>query len=455
MRLIDEEEIKIKKIIIVLIIILLLLCVGIIALIIYRINNPTKITTYIDGKVINNFDSILDFQTDENGKTEIYIPIREFASYLNLANPEFQYETYKGNYNPKTEEDNKCYTIRDNNEVVIYSEKTKVLYKLNLEKSNQDYEQCVIDKDIFQSNGKLYTSVDGIEKGYNIVFSFDEKKKVITIYTLDYLINNYITLLQNKNIGEYGIMTIANDGYENWKSAFDDLLIVQSSNGKYGIIELENYSLILEPQYDNIQFINDSKTFLVNSNNKVGIFSEDGKRKIDLIYDQITSLGQNSKLYMVKTNNQYGVVDENGNIIIYPEYNKIGIDVSQFAYNGVKNGYILLDKLIPVNQNNKWAFFDTQGKMLTDGFIYKNIGCTKVRSGNNIYALLEIPDYNVLVVGDEYDKYTFMDLTGNDKMLPFVFDEIFLKTTTGEISYWMSYNDKDYNVLKNLEQVIK
>ena len=137
MRLIDEEEIeiqklknkKIKKIIMVLIILLLILGIALIALITYRMANPTKVTTYIDGKLVQNFDEIVDFSTDENGQTQIYIPIREFASYLNSVNPEFGYQTFKGDYNPKTEEDNKCYVIRSGYEVAVYTEKSKQFIK--------------------------------------------------------------------------------------------------------------------------------------------------------------------------------------------------------------------------------------------------------------------------------------------------------------------------------------
>ena len=461
MKLIDEEEIerkkarteKIKKLIIVLIVLLLVLCAVVVGLIIYRMNHPTTITTYIDGKLVQNFDSILDFQTDEYGQTRIYIPIRDFATYLNTANAEMGYQTFRGDYSPKTEDENKCYIIRSGYEVAVFTGGSKVIYKVNLQNNETDYEECYIDQEVFASNGKLYASSQGIEKGYNVVFSYDEAKKIITIYTLDYLIQTHQAALEGKTIGNYGTMEIV-ESYANWKSVFDGLLIVQSSNGKYGIIETEDYtSFILEPQYDEISFISNSSTFLVSSNQKVGLFSEDGRRKINLVYDQIISMGQDSDLYVVSSNGMYGVVDENGNILIYPEYTQIGIDVSSFSYNGIKNGYILLNTLIPVLQQDKWAFFDTRGNMITNGFIYTTIGCTNIRSGNNIYPLLEIPDSNVIVVGDEYGQYSFMDITGDDTMLPFVFDEVYIRTSGGENSYWMTYRGNEYEVLNYLKQV--
>ena len=461
MRLIDEEEIeaqkvrnqKIKRIIAISIVILLILCSIIIALIVYRIEHPTKITTYIDGVKVNNFDQILDFSTDENGEIQIYVPIRDFATYLNAVNGDFGYQTFKGDYNPKTEDDDKCYIYRNKYEVAMFTKKSKTIYKVNLQEKTDEYEECTIDKDVFENNGNLYTSVDGIEKGYNVNFSYDDKKKVITIYTLDTIIQSHQTALADKQIVNYGELEI-DEKYANYKSVFDGLLIVKASNtDKYGIVKANDYtSFILEPQYDNISFISDSSTFLVESDSKVGLFTKDGKRKIDLVYDKITSMGQDSKLYVVETNGMYGVVDENGKIIIYPEYDKVGIDVNNFSYNGVKNGYILLNKLIPVQQDNKWALFDTTGKTVSDGFKYNSIGCSSVNSGNKVYPLLQIPDYNVIVVSDEFDKYAFMDINGNDSILNFLFDDIYIKFSEGNASYWMTYRGREYEVLKYLKQ---
>ena len=462
MNLIDEDELnttndrKIKKAIIISIIILVILGAIIIGLIIYKLMNPTSIITLIDGNRVQNLSEILDVQEDENGETEIYIPIREFATYLNSINEEYNYESYKGDYNPKTEDESKCYVIREGFEVAIFTQKTKTIYKLNLQNNNNDseYTQVNIDKDIFLSNGNLYASLDGIEKGYNVSITYDKKKKILNIYTMDRLISGYQQILSKTTMGDYGKLTIDLEEYENGKAIFQDLAIVESDSGKYGIIKISDTpSFILEPQYDNIKYIYEFETFLVESNYKVGVFSKDGKRKIDMIYDEISSMGQESNLYVVKTNNQYGVINENGKIIIYPEHERIGIDINDFLYNGVKNGYFILNKLIPVMQNDKWAFFDKNGKNITNGFKYTNIGCSKVKTGNNVYGLLQLLDYDVIVVGDDLGKYWFMDSSGRDDILPHVFDQVYTKTSEGKESYLMTYNEKDYNVLKYIKQI--
>lgn len=442
---IEEKKLKNKKlkmmIIIAIIIISIFICT-LIGLILYKKDNPTYITTYIDGVKVQDFDKIVDIQKDEKGEINIYFQIRKFATYLNVANAGFGYKDYDGEYDIKTEDVNSCHILRDKQEVVVYSKGSKSIFKKNLQKNSNEYEEYTIDKDIFINNNVLYASQDGIEKGYNVLISYDEKKKLFTIYTLDNLIKKQSDKLNKKSFGNYGKLVYEKNDLNNNKSIFEDVLIVRTTNNKYGLLTGNLEKFILEPKYDNIDYFPNSKTFSVESNGKVGLFDKDGTRKIALIYDSIISMGKNTNLYVVKSNNLYGVIDinksENDNIIIYPQYDKIGINVSSFAYNGVKNGYILLDELIPVKQGKYWALYNKNGKQVSDGFKYTNIGCNKVKSGKNIYALLQIPELKTLVVSDQSDKYGFVDINGNDNIVSFILDQVYIKTSEGEDSYWMS-----------------
>lgn len=447
MKLLDEEEVarkkvreqKFKKIIVIAIITLVNLSIAIIAIIVYRNYNPDKITTYIDGKKYEKFDSLLDFEKDENGNTQIYIPIRDVAEY-------FGYKSYNGDYKKASEEDDKCYIEKEKREVAMYELNSKTIYKLDLENKNNDYNYCYTNKTVFRSNGKLYTSVDGIEQGYNISFSYDERKKTINIYTMDYLITTYASLLEDKAIGNYGTVEI-DENFQNWKAVFDGMLVVKSEENKYGVINTSDYSFVLEPKYDNIEYIQYSSDFLVESYGKKGIISKEGKTKVTTAYDELTLMDRDTNLYRTKKDNLYGVIDANEKVIIHPEFNAIGIDVTDFFYNGIKSGYIILNKLIPVQKGDKWGFYNINGKQITE-FKYDNIGY-KIGNSNNVYSLLEVTNYDVIVVGQK-DKYTFMDSSGDDTMLPLVFDKIYMEISSGQISYVMTINDKKYDVLKNL-----
>ena len=447
MNLYDEEEVarkkvreqNLKKIIIIAIITLINLSLALIALIVYRNYNPDKITAYIDGEKKLDFVSLLDFETDENGNTQIYIPIKDVTKY-------FGYTGYNGDYRQVSEEDDKCYIEKKDVEVAMYELNSKTIYKLDLKNNNSDYNYCYTDKTVFKSNGKLYTSIDGIEQGYNVSFSYDEKKKTITIYTMDKYINFYKEQLAKESFGDHGILEV-DENFQNWKAVFDEMLVVKNQNNKYGVIRTTDYSFILEPKYDSIEYIQYSSDFLVESNQKKGIFSKDGKTKVTTSYDELTLMDRDTNLYRTKKDGLYGVIDANEKVIIYPEYTQIGINVSDFSANGIKSGYIILNDFIPVKKDEKWGFYNTKGKQITE-FKYDSIGY-RMGNGNNRYSLLEVTGFDVIVVG-EGSKYTFMDRSGDDTMLPLVFDEIYMEVSSGQISYIMTMNNKKYDVLKNL-----
>ena len=446
-----EKNKKLKRIILISMIIITALIIGLSILIVFLVRNPNEIITYIDGKQVKGFNQILDIQTDENGKTKIYVKIRDFAAYLNDVDSTFEYKTYKGDYFPKTEDENKCYIIRNEFDVAIFTAKSNIIYKLDLQKGNSEYEEYSIEETSFNNNGDLYTSIEGIEIGYNVRFTYDEKTKIIRIFTMDTLIQSYSSDIANRNIENYGPLEIDEDNHNNWKTVFEGMLVVRTSDKKYGIIKSDYSEFILEPQYDDIEYISSSKTFLVKSNNKVGLFSKEGKRKINMIYEEIFSMGKESNLYRVRINKQYGVVDENGQNIIYPQYAAIGIDISDYSFNSIKNGNILLDDIIPVEQDKKWGFYSIKNKkFITNGFIYSNIGCLSVKSGSNIYPVIVIPECEAIVVGDELNKYWVMDKSGNDDIIPHVLEQIYLHLDNGKANYYMVYNEKESNIVTYL-----
>lgn len=449
MKLYDEEEFEIqkenrkktKKFIIILIIILTILILLMLSLILYKKYNPDKITTRVYGaQIINNLDISLDIHENENGETEIYLPIKEIANYLG-------YKAYNGEYNKASEEKNKCYVIKEDCEVAMYSLKSKTIYKKDLQNNTKSYEYINIEKAVFENNGILYTSKEGIEKGFNVAIEYDSKKKTLDIYTIDYMIQKCKEKLVKNEIVDY---EIDEDNYQNYKAVFDNMLIIKAEDGKYGVVNATDLSTILEAKYDGIKYIQHTTDFKIETNQKYGIITKNGKTKVSPNYEELSLIDENNNLYIIKKNNLFGVIDDNEKIIIYPENDEIGINIEEFSYNNIKNGYIILNKLIPVKREGKWAFYNINGKMITDGFIYDKIGCN-VNKGNNIHSLLEIPDYNVIIVGSN-ENYTFMDETGNDQILPFVFNSIYMKISSGEISYWMEYNEKQYDVFKYLEK---
>ena len=150
--------------------------------------------------------------------------------------------------------------------------------------------------------------------------------------------------------------------------------------------------------------------------------------------------------YLVKQNNLYGVIDTKGKTIISPEYKQIGIDISKFTQNGIENQYVLLNKIIPVKNNQDlWGIFDIKGQLVKD-FIFTGIGCSSSNLSKiaNSYPAVVIPSYQVIIV--EKDKHYNIITTSGEELIPtYVLETIYLKTNTetGENTFYMAYNNNE------------
>ena len=164
---VKQKKSKMPIIIGVCIAILLMLTVLIIYAIIYLQNSITIIE--IDGKRNTEIEEILYLETTEEG-TQLYIPIIKTAQYL-------QYEGFKGDYKDKSEDNTKCH-VTSENETAMFTKDSNVLIKV---KKGLENEYIKIDKPVFEKDGELYTTIDGIEKGFNVLFGYDENFKNIEI----------------------------------------------------------------------------------------------------------------------------------------------------------------------------------------------------------------------------------------------------------------------------------
>ena len=425
MNLFEEEILKPKKkkgiqmstLIIIAIIVLFLLCFVILAAILYL--RGTILTITLDGKDASDLKSILIIQ-EEN---KVYIPIRKMGEYL-------KYETYNGDYIKLSEDPTKCY-IKNTNELVSFALNSNIITKL-VEGQTQ---QIKIKEPITQINNELCITAEGAEEAFNFEFSFSTDKNKITIDTLSYLYTEYSNYYVKK-----GYVAIENETFENKKAIFDGFLIVKGTNSHYGVITI-NGQVILETKYESIKYLEETSDFLVSSNKKYGIISKDKATKVSLNYDAIEKVANKEEIfYIVKESNSYGVLDSNGDTIIYPQYTKIGIDVTAFSQNAVTNGYILYDELIPVSYGNKWALFNIKGEKITD-FIYDGFGC-QPKGSNATYGVLQIQDYKLLV-GKQGEKYDLITTNGEGLCKGFILDSVYIVVNAGIENYYITYGEQN------------
>lgn len=424
----SKKKIKASTIILILIIFLLILCIAAIVGIVYI--KGTLLSYSLDGRSAKALENILIFE--ENNK--IYVPIKRMANYLG-------YEAFNGDYLTLSEDATKCY-IKNEDELVSFTLDLNSLTKVNSDKTMQ----IKIDEPIKEINEELCINIQGAEEAFNFKFYYDLEDNKIYIQTLGYLYEGYASSFVSE-----GYSPIEEETYENKLAILDDMLIVKDDNDCYGVMSTEG-NTILETKYNSIQYLKETADFLVESNNKKGIISKDKTTKVDTIYDDIKRITNNNDIfYIVEQSGLVGLLDVNGKTIIYPEYNQIGMDVTAYEQNGIKNGYILYDKLVPVMRNKKWAVFDIDGNRITD-FLYDSLGCTKTQDdATRTYGVLEVPDYNLIVVSQD-NKYNFINLEGKLLFNGFVLDSTYITKIDGKNIYYITKGTITKELISFLEE---
>ena len=419
---------KIARIILIIIALLVIAIIGIFVAIVYIQDNTLKL--FVDG-VIN--EKVKEMMVVEDDGT-VYFPIKDVASYLG-------YQSYNGEYTDKSEEASKCY-IENDNEIANFTLNSNKIYKLTLSNDDANYDYYYAKKPVKAINGKLYVTSDALENAFNLSFTYDMDKKKVYIYTMPYLISSY-----ESRVLDYGYEKIS-DNYTNEKSILNSMLIVTKNQGKsYAVIDL-NGNVIIEPKYDNIEYLPNSGDFLVQSNNKVGIISSKKETKIQLLYDSLELVDSDSGLYIAKKDNKYGVIDSKGNIKVYIEYDQIGIDNSKFEQNNIKNKYLLDNGMIPARKDKYWGAFDKNGKVILN-FEYDSFGYI-ASSNKDAINLLLIPNYNMMVVCQN-KKYALVNSSGKTIIQP-ILDDVYMTINSGKKYYYMNFNDKKINIEEFLDQ---
>ena len=422
-----DKNKKIAKIILIVMIVILIAIIGLMGAIFYIQNNTLKL--YINGSLNEKVKDLMIVEDDGT----VYFPIKDVASYLG-------YKSYNGEYSDKSEDKSKCY-VQCDDEVANFTLNSKKIYKLTTTNNNGNYEYCYTDKPVKAINGNLYATADGIEKAFNISFTYDTGAKRVYIYTMPYLIENY-----SSKVLDYGYSEISQK-FTNKKSVLNSMLVIyKKDEKKYGVIDLKG-NAILEAKYENIEYLPGSGDFLVTSNKKVGIISAKKETKIQILYDSLELIDNDLGLYLAKKDNKYGVIDSKGNIKVYIEYDEIGVDISKFEKNDIKNKYLIADNLIPARKDKVWGLFDKNGNEVV-GFEYDSLGYI-ASSNKDAYNLLVVPDYNV-IVACKNKKYTLINSSGKNLCAP-VLDDIYMTISSGAKHYYMTYNDKTLNVEEFLD----
>ena len=429
----NKEEKKKKRttgIILGAIIFLVILIIAIAGYLVYI--QETTLRVLLNGQ---NNDKVKELLVFENDGT-IYVPIKEIASYLG-------YESYNGEYTDKSESASKCY-VQSENEVANFSLGSNKIYKLDLSNSQASYEYSYAQKPVKAINGVLYASSEAIEKAFNVSFQYDQDKNRVYIYTLPYLIQSY-----SGTVLDYGYTKIS-ETFANQKAILQDMLVVEKEDSSVVAVINVDGNVILEPKYDSITYLPNVGDFLVRTNEKVGILSKTGETKVQIMYDSIELMDADAELYVAEKDGKYGVIDFRGNIKIYIENDEVGMDISQFEQNNIKNKYILAGNLIPVRKDKLWGLYDKNGNKVVD-FTYDSFGYVAT-SNRDALNLLVIPDYEVLVARKD-EKYTLLNSSGRELFAGPIADDIYMTISGGQRHYYITVNDSTMDAEQYLKNI--
>lgn len=234
----------------------------------------------------------------------------------------------------------------------------------------------------------LYGYMDG--KGKVII---EPKYKYATDF--QYLLNDYaqaydenetVTIIDKAGkeylpFGEYRLVALPQN----------ELIIFEEEPFKYGVVNLEG-ERILEPIYDKIE-INNEGTITVILDKKYGVFDKEGKAILDIGYEYIFQV---EDFLIAKKGDKSGLFNLKGEEVIPIIYEEV-----QIAHSVGKYEWEIFNV---VNQEGKIAFFDNNGRQLTD-FLYDGVS----------------PGRDGLIPVIKGDKWGYIDVKG-EIAIPLEFD---------------------------------
>ena len=401
-------------------------------------------------------DGIANANLAKNNSSAFFINNGKVYTSISDIAKEIGYTYYPGEYKEYTESKNSCYVTNSSELVDFTANSNKIRkYPLLSQSESQDFE---IDEPVSERGANLYLSEAGLERAFNLKISYDQSENKISIMTLAYITSKFESTFPNVVItkSKFSKDVIFNDQ----KALLSNLVVVKdtsSDNNLFGVSLYKDNQLtsIISPRYTSIEYIEGLDDFIVKTeDNKFGIIGKDGITKVKPSYDAISEIDKNYGLYLVTSGQKQGVVNQNGKIIVYQDYDQVGLD-KENEDNNIKNRYLLLNNCIPVKANNKWGLIDKDGNQITP-LEYDVIGCPTIKNSNsssNSVGITLIPDMDGIVVGNTYEtenakinKYGIVNSKGK-LIVSVTADYAFAVTLENVTKYYLSINNQNIDIV--------
>ena len=377
---------------------------------------------------------------DESGR--FYISVKKLSQMLGV-------EYFNDEYKKQGEDTRKCY-IKTENEYTSYIADSSEIYKAivideqqeigavpsNNKNKNEEnnktteYEYFTIQDGVKLIDNEIYASNEAIELGFNVIASYDKSKKVVNILTIEGL----ESIAQSKFSGK-SVSAVTGDkcSYENKRLLKYGLVLISNAENCYGIADYNNFSdgsYIVSCKYSDIRFCEDTGYILVTTltNPAQGILKinldnpNSAEKVVEPEYQLVKKIDEKNNLYIIKINGKYGVISiKDGEIknVLKPIYQKIGVDT---IYENMDNKYLINDKYIPVEMDNRWGIASKDGNMLVTPQ-YPGIGCNVAESSSDdgvivIPDLMDGADGIVFLTNEESKLYSIVNVNNATKIGP-------------------------------------
>ena len=202
-----------------------------------------------------------------------------------------------------------------------------------------------------------------------------------------------------------------------------------------------------------------------------GTISTEGETKIGLRYDKIGLIDGENEIYYAENDQLYGVLNNKGRVLVYIQYDSIGVERDAFPLADMKNDKFLYDNCIPVRKEAKWGLVDKNGNEILsveyDELGYQDLtaGMTAEQNGNNttnntltdgrtsersINNVIVIPEIEGIVIGKD-SKYGVVNKIGKI-IIPCEYDKIYSITNEGKDEVYLEKDKKVIKLTKYLEE---
>lgn len=300
----------------------------------------------------------------------------------NKVNDDFKYGyvNYKGEQILKNKY-NQIYRIQNINKdddvlLIAFENNNAGLYKNKERVIEHEYEDILYNEDnnclILQKNFKQGIS----DLNGNIVKEIK--------YDNIFISGKYINMRENENIEIFNYETKQNINMEDsdLKNAIglnettnNKYSLVITNNEKYRVLNNETTE-VTNKEFDYIEYIYDN-FFIVYEKEKYGVIDENGNYIIKPKYNfllkienskMLQGIIQNTNTTEILRDNKIIMSTNNSQINIYKDYIQIISDnkLSYLDYEGnsLENSKILSSKLFSINENGKYGFKDSDGKIV-------------------------------------------------------------------------------------------